>query len=172
MPPKMKVMLAVVAFLGAAPAASAKDSGLPKIDIGKTCRSNTKALGTSLGGEVNSTFKTCVEDEKTALQRIKKDWAGYPASAKTQCLHPTEYLPGYVEWQVCLEMTRDVRKKPPEPSAGNAGNATSSMTVGSSARPAASRRRMGPERAQCPIIKSNKDGSLAWVDACPLGPPY
>jgi len=169
---KTKVVLAAAALLGAALGASAKDNGPPMIDIEKTCRANTHALATTMGGELNESFDACVADEKMAREQITKDWAGYPAAARAQCLQPDEYLPGYVEWLVCLDMTRDVLKKRAEPSPANAGDSSKTTTVGSSPKGRASNRRTRPERKECPIVKTNQDGSLAWVDACPLGPPY
>jgi len=42
-----------------------------------------------------------------ARDQLVKDWASYPALAKSRCAKPQEYLPGYVEWLTCIEMTRD-----------------------------------------------------------------
>jgi len=169
---RTKVFLATMFVVGAALAAPAKDKAVPKIDIEKTCQANTTALATPMGGEMKANFDSCVADEKMALEQITKDWSGYPASARAQCLQPDEYLPGYVEWLVCLEMTRDVMKKREQPTTANASDASSSTTVGSSAKRQTSNRRTRPAHKDCPIVVLNKDGSIASVDACPLGPPY
>jgi hypothetical protein len=106
---KMKIALTAAVILGAAPAAVAKDSGPPNIDIQKTCRENSNALS-GLTGNGNQDFDVCISDEQAARQQLTKDWTNYPALAKSACLKPQEFLPGYVEWQSCLEMTRDVIK--------------------------------------------------------------
>jgi hypothetical protein len=168
---RAKLAVAVAAILVTS-ACLAKDSGPPRIDIEKTCRSNTAALTTSLGGEIQSNFDSCMTGEKGALDQIIKDWAGYPALAKQRCIQPREYLPGYVEWLTCLEMTRDVLKQRKEQSAGNADDRSSSETVGSGTKRQSSKGRTRPERKDCPVVKIAEDGSIAWVDACPLGPPY
>ena len=71
-------------------------------------------------------------------------------------MQPKEYLPGYVEWQSCLEMTRDVLKlrKESAPSAS-----------GSSRRP--SKGRAGAVTGECPIVKYTDDGSIDYVINCP-----
>jgi hypothetical protein len=51
---------------------------------------------------------TCVADERAAREQLLKSWATYPAGVKAACVQPQEYLPGYVEWQTCIEMTQSV----------------------------------------------------------------
>jgi hypothetical protein len=63
-----------------------------------------------LTGKDNQDFDACISDEQAARQQLTKDWTNYPALAKSACLKSQEFLPGYVEWQSCLEMTRDVIK--------------------------------------------------------------
>jgi hypothetical protein len=164
-----KAVLAAAVFLGAALSASAKDKGPPRIDIERTCQSSTNALTMSLGADVGADFDSCVTAQKMALEEITRGWAAYPGVARARCVQPNDYLPGYVEWLVCLDMTRDVLRKRAEASAGNAGASSSSKTVGSGDKGRASDRRTRPERKECPIVNVNQDGSIAWVDACPLG---
>jgi hypothetical protein len=45
----------------------------------------------------------CLIGEQAARDQIVKDWANYSAIAKARCVHPNEYLPGYVQRQACLE---------------------------------------------------------------------
>src|ERR1700747_1514845 len=102
---------ASVLVLCAASPSRARDrgGGPPTIDIDKTCRENVAALRSALGGEIGQDMKVCLMDEQAARDQLVKDWATYPAIAKERCVQPREYLPGYVEWQTCLEMTQDVR---------------------------------------------------------------
>jgi hypothetical protein len=107
------ISTAVVALViaGAAAASPAKDGGgPPKIDIEKTCRENVGALSTTLGSEIRQDTNICMTDERDARDQLVKNWSRYPALAKEQCVKPQEYLPGYVEWLSCIEMTRDARQ--------------------------------------------------------------
>jgi hypothetical protein len=98
---KPKIALTAAVILGAGSVAQAKNNGPPNIDIQKTCRESSSALS-GLTGNGNQDFNTCVSDEQEARAKLTKDWANYPALAKTACLKPMEFLPGYVEWQSCL----------------------------------------------------------------------
>jgi hypothetical protein len=157
---KSKVALAAAAIiLGAALPSVAKDSGgPPTIDIQKTCRESSSALTTLTGTDSQDTFNSCMNDEQTAREQLVKDWTTYPALAKTLCVQPKEFLPGYVEWQACLEMTRDVitlRKEQAVsgPASSDAGRKSSSRGAGSKGR-------------DCPIVQTAEDGSIEWVINC------
>jgi hypothetical protein len=99
--------LTAAIILGAASAAAAKDGGPPTVDIQKTCRESANVLSGQKGTD-NQDFDACMSDEQLAREQLLKDWANYPAAAKAQCIKPREYLPDYVEWQSCLDMTREV----------------------------------------------------------------
>src|ERR1700741_5469043 len=106
-------LAAAVIVLGAASASLAKDrggGGPPTVDIQKTCRESIASLGTLLGSDIDQNISVCLMDEQAARDQIVKDWATYPAIVKSRCVQPNEYLPGYVEWQTCLEMSKDVLK--------------------------------------------------------------
>jgi hypothetical protein len=91
----------------AAPALVAAASGLPRIDIQKSCRESSDAL---YGSTTASAYDTCVEDEKAAGDKLAKDWSTYPAADKAQCVHAAAYLPSYVEWLTCIEGESTLRK--------------------------------------------------------------
>jgi hypothetical protein len=100
------VVLTAAIILGAVSAAAARDDGPPTVDIQKTCRESSNVL--SLAGSDNQDFEACMSDEQAAREQLVKGWANYPAAARAQCIKPKEYLPDYVEWQSCLDMTREV----------------------------------------------------------------
>ena len=154
---KSKIALTAAIILGAASAALAKDGGPPNIDIQKTCRESANAL-IGLFGNDSDNFKTCMNDEQTAREQLVKDWATYPALAKARCIQPKEFLPGYVEWQSCIEMTRDVinLRKEQATSAAASSNASSKS----------SSRRTGSGTRECPIVQTAEDGSVDWVINC------
>ena len=146
------------AILGAASASLAKDSGPPTIDIQTTCRESSNALVDLTGNSSQDSFNSCMSDEQTAREQIVKDWATYPAPAKAQCVQPKEYLPGYVEWQSCLEMTRDVINLRKQQAASAAASSNASAQ--------SSNRRAGSGTKECPVVKTTDDGSIDWVLNC------
>jgi hypothetical protein len=154
---KSKIALTAAIILGAASAALAKDGGPPNIDIQKTCRESANAL-IGLFGNDSDNFKTCMNDEQTAREQLVKDWATYPALAKARCIQPKEFLPGYVEWQSCIEMTRDVINLRKEQAASAAASSNASSK--------SSGRRTGSETRECPIVQTAEDGSVDWVINC------
>jgi hypothetical protein len=153
------IALATAAIvLGATVSSTAKDGGPPNIDIQKTCRESSTALGDLTGSSNQDSFSTCMNDEQTAREKMVKDWASYPALAKTQCVQPTEYLPGYVEWQACLEMTRDVINLRKQQAASTAASSyASGRSTGRGTR---------SQAKECPIVQTTEDGSIDWVINC------
>ena len=154
---KARTTVAAAIILGAASASAAKDGGPPTIDIQKTCRENVNALRT-VGGEVGPDMGVCLMDEQDARDQLVKNWATYPAIAKVRCAQSKEYLPGYAEWQSCIEMTQDVLKLRKE-------SASSTSESSASRRP--SSRRAGAVRRDCPIVKYKDDGSIEYIIDCP-----
>src|SRR5450755_4743543 len=106
---RSKVVLSAVILLATASAAPAKDGSLPKIDLEKVCRASEKEINAVFTDINRDVFAACMSDEKTAQEQLVKDWATFSASDKARCVAPRDYLPSYVEWLTCIEMTRDVR---------------------------------------------------------------
>jgi hypothetical protein len=156
---KSKIALtAAILILGAASASLAKDAGPPNLDIQKTCRESSDALTGLTANSPQDNFNACMSDEQTAHDQLVKDWATYPALAKAQCVKPKESLPGYVEWQSCIEMTRDVIKMRQDqaaaaPAGSNAGRQSSSSQA-------------APGTRECPVVQTAEDGSVDWVINC------
>jgi hypothetical protein len=158
---KSRIALTAAIILGAilgAASAMAKDSGPPTIDIQTTCRESSNALVDLTGNSGQDSFNSCMNDEQTAREQIVKEWATYPALAKTQCVQPKEYLPGYVEWQSCLEMTRDVINLRKQQAA--------SAAASSNARAQSSNRRADSGTKECPVVQTADDGSIEWLLNC------
>ena len=164
---KAGAILVSVIVLGATSTSLARDGGgPPTIDIQKTCRENVTALSTGLGGEINQDVSVCLMDEQAARDQMVKDWATYAAIAKERCVQPKEYLPGYVEWHTCLELTRDVLKMRKENASDTSGSNASGPS-GSSASRRTSRRHGGAVRGECPVVKYTEQGSIDYVINCP-----
>jgi hypothetical protein len=122
---KARTAAAVAMVLGAASVSLARDSGPPSIDIEKLCRGGLEAMREVFTNGDEQGLGTCVADEQAAREELVKNWTTYPASAKAACLRPQEYLPGYVEWQTCLEMAQGVldlhKREAPEASTTGSG---------------------------------------------------
>jgi hypothetical protein len=158
MPTRSTIALATAAIVfGATLPSMAKDSGPPNIDIQKTCRESSAALGDLTGDGSQDSFSTCMSDEQSAREQIVKNWATYSALAKAQCVQPMEYLPGYVEWQACLEMTQDVITLRKQQAASTGASSYASQSPGRGKR---------SEARECPVVKTTEDGSIEWVINC------
>src|ERR1700730_7724273 len=107
---KMKITLSAAIFLAAASATPAKDGSLPKIDLEKVCRASEKEINAVFTGINRDVFAACMNDEQTARDQLVKDWETFSTLDRARCVVPMDYLPSYVEWSTCIEMTRDVRK--------------------------------------------------------------
>jgi hypothetical protein len=75
-------------------------SGIPNYDVERMCRSDTELT------QDNAGFNGCVQDERAAKEKITKEWATYPASAKDECIANIsgELGQSYVELMTCFEM--------------------------------------------------------------------
>jgi hypothetical protein len=88
----------------------AQASGVPTVDIEKTCRSSEQAIIAIFGTQTAITYDNCLQQEKDARERMIKNWSQYPAVDRERCAKPKGYMPSYVEWLTCFEMEGDVRK--------------------------------------------------------------
>jgi hypothetical protein len=145
-------------ILGAGSASFAKDAGPPTIDIQRTCRENIAALRSVLGTSIQQDMDACKNDEEDARQQLVREWGAYPALARSRCVKSNEYLPGYVEWLVCIQMTQDALK--------SRGQQTAPATVGSSDSRSSPRRRTAAGTRVCPAIQYAQDGSIDYIINC------
>lgn len=151
MPDRSIALAAVV--LGTAlgiSAAAAQGGSPPKIDIQRVCRVGASEIVAVFGDTGQDVLGTCVQDEEMARDQLQQNWGDFPALAKQRCIQPNEYLPSYVEWTACMEMTRDVIKMRQDRDA--AATAASN----------------GYSDQECPIVKTDSDGNIKWIDTCPL----
>lgn len=156
---KSKIALAAAAIvLGAACGSPAKDNGPPSIDIGKSCRQSATALGAIYGGDTVDAVDVCMMDEQAARDELVKGWEAYPAPARARCVQTREYLPGYVEWLACIEMTRDVMQLRKQEVASTPDSPTADRRSSS--------RRTGRDTAECPSVRMGDDGSINSVINC------
>jgi hypothetical protein len=153
---KARVAVVAVIVLGAASTSQARDgSGPPTIDIQKTCRENVNALR-----EIGQNESICLMDEQDARDQLVKDWASYPSIAKARCVQPKGYLSGYVEWQSCLELTRELLRMRKESASGASESSAGRRPKG---------RRAGAVKGECPVAKYTEDGSIDYVINCQGG---
>jgi hypothetical protein len=140
---RLRIAISVVAVLAVASMAIAKDGGLPRLNVEYACHASEQAVS-AVVSVTTDIFKSCLDGENDARNQLDKAWANFAASDKARCIHPKEFLPSYVEWLTCLEMTRDVRE----------------MRKG---KPAAT----SSDASECPIVRFQEDGTITSVDtAC------
>ncbi|HEY6257922.1 MAG TPA: hypothetical protein VIY51_19225 [Xanthobacteraceae bacterium] len=140
------VLSAALIFVGSL-AATAKSGRIPTIDLQKGCRAAAAELTALFGNQTNDPYDTCMSDEQAGRGQLVKEWDTFPALAKSKCVQPGAYLPSYVEWLTCIELTREVIKM---------RKATSE---------AAGKSRVSTPR-QCPVVKIGEDGNIVYVIAC------
>jgi hypothetical protein len=88
---------------------AARAGSVPTIDVRKSCEVAEKDVGSIFGPNNGVSLGSCLKQEQEARQEIIDSWTKYPQIDKQSCINTTGYLPSYVEWLTCLEMSRDVR---------------------------------------------------------------
>jgi len=88
-------------------ASQESQSGLPNLNIEAGCQDVAK-------NDLNKTtdYRGCLSEERKAREQLRKEWASYPASMHSQCMHlvTPPALPSYVSLRECLKMARDAEK--------------------------------------------------------------
>jgi hypothetical protein len=140
---RVGIVISAAVVVAVTSTALARDAGLPRLDIEFACHASERAVS-AVVSVTTDIFKSCLDDENEARERLDKDWASFPTSDRGRCIHPSEYLPSYVEWLTCLEMTRDVKE----------------MRKG---RPAPT----SSDMRECPVVRYLDDGTITSVNtAC------
>ena len=97
-----KINLACVGALTLLPhLAIAADATLPTANVESMCQAEQSAAPP---GSKASDFQSCVNDERKALNELRRKWASYPTKARATCAVPDGISTSYVELQTCLEM--------------------------------------------------------------------
>jgi hypothetical protein len=139
----LRIALPVAAVLAVASTAGAKDGGVPRLNVEYACHASEQAVS-AVVSVTNDIYKSCLDDENDARDKLNEAWSKFAASDKGRCIHPDEFLPSYVEWLTCLEMTRDVKQMRK-----------------SRAAPTSS------DRGECPVVHFLEDGTITGVEtAC------
>jgi hypothetical protein len=109
-------MKSILALLLLASAGIAAAQGVPKIDLGPTCKAAAKG---SAGWSQD--YDSCIKSEEAARDVLAKEWGSFPAADRGSCHRlTTTGTPGtYTELLTCLEMKRDARKLPGTTTIGN-----------------------------------------------------
>ena len=97
-----KINLACVGALTLLPhLAFAADATLPTANVESMCLAEQSA---ATPDSKASDFQSCVNDERKALNELRRKWASYPTKARATCAVPDGISTSYVELQTCLEM--------------------------------------------------------------------
>jgi hypothetical protein len=107
---KSIIGLAAALTLGAITACPAEKPRVPKIDFHKICRDIDTATRGFYSKGSQGTVSSCIASEREAHDQIVKEWHRFPASARSLCIKPDQYMPTYLHWLTCLEMTKEVMK--------------------------------------------------------------
>lgn len=79
--------------------ALATASQVPALDISMGCKPDA-----AVSGQITD-FQSCMRDEQATKERLDREWASYPAAAKSECTHnPESLVNSYVELLACIEM--------------------------------------------------------------------
>jgi hypothetical protein len=102
-------MKSILVLLLAASATIAAAQGVPKIDIGPSCKAAARG---STG--IQQDYESCRKSEDAAREILAKQWNTFLAADRGSCFRlTTTGTPGtYTELLTCLEMKRDARKLP------------------------------------------------------------
>jgi hypothetical protein len=100
-------LIPVTAVLVSAWISSAAAQGVPKIDVGPSCR----AASTGILKQDND---ACRRSEDAARESLVKQWDSFPAGDRANCYRlTTTGTPGtYTELLTCLEMKQAARQSP------------------------------------------------------------
>jgi hypothetical protein len=107
---KSIIGVAAALTIGMTMASLAQKARVPKIDIHRVCQGiDADARDFHWNGS-HDAVSGCVATEKEAHSQIIREWSTFPAAARSQCIQPDTYMPTYVRWLTCLELTRDAMK--------------------------------------------------------------
>jgi hypothetical protein len=85
--------------------------GIPKLDVTASCK------GAAESGYIATTqdrLQSCIDSEHRTRDQLGKDWASFPAAARTFCVSSIAgFEPTYTELATCLEMKRDLANTKP-----------------------------------------------------------
>ena len=92
----------------AAPA-FAQPSGVPRLNVGPTCRPIDQT-----DKSIQIDTERCLKTENDAREQLVRQWADFPAADRTLCTQTATLtdMASYVDLLTCLEMKRDVAKLP------------------------------------------------------------
>jgi hypothetical protein len=94
----------------AAPAfAAPAENGVPRLNVGSTCRPIDPADKT-----IQIDTERCLKSENDAREQLVRQWTDFPAADRSLCIQTATLtsMASYVDLLTCLEMKRDVAKLP------------------------------------------------------------
>ena len=95
----------VAFFLSSFPVLAA--DGVPVLNVKPTCQ----AVQVAAMSPERSYLETCLQSEEAAHDQLKNNWAGFPASDRTECVATAKIgLSSYVDLLTCLEMRQNARQ--------------------------------------------------------------
>jgi len=103
----MRIFMFILA-LAFVPSVSAAVNAVPNFNIGANC----KAEIADVSG-IGETLESCINDERSAKERLAEQWARFSKEDKTACIGETRIdgTPSYVELQACLEISSQAKAR-------------------------------------------------------------
>jgi len=91
---------------------------VPKLNVQPSCRAASQG-SIGLAQDLNA----CLQSENRARTEVERQWGEFAAADRTSCIGLTTTGGGgtYTELLTCLEMSREVRRLPKEPSTTGLG---------------------------------------------------
>jgi hypothetical protein len=115
----------------------ARADDVPDLDVAQLCHGiASQSFDPLAGGEPTVTFETCMQAEHDDREQLKKEWSGFAAADRKNCVIETKMggESSYTELITCLEMARDVKllhsPQAAPPKAAAAPGATPAPTPG------------------------------------------
>jgi hypothetical protein len=99
---KMRIPFPVIILGSLLATTAAMADSVPKYDVARTCRLDHAAAS---GLAVSESMKSCVRDEKKALEQLQKQWPKFAAAKRSGCVSQNTIggTPSYVGLLTCLQ---------------------------------------------------------------------
>jgi hypothetical protein len=76
-------------------------ASVPTSDPHKIC---LNARSAAPAADQKTAYESCIHDEETARDQLRKSWSHFSADARETCSEPGAVMTSYVEVLTCLEM--------------------------------------------------------------------
>ena len=108
------MMIPVTTLALVIPLTVALADDIPHLNVEPVCHGIARqgALDLEPGQSVQQAFRSCVTSEMAVRRQLVKQWSGFTASERTNCIGEATAggQSSYTDLLTCLQMSRDARK--------------------------------------------------------------